>query len=223
MIGSRCDESGKVFYAPAETLSKGPLMLMGHNPGGIPNESREETIDYTLQHLDKKKGSDYLHEDWGCGPKGSKLQRSVRLLFHAINADLETTFTTNLIFFRSHSVASSSFREAAPYCWRLHRKFLAMVDPDILIVFGTSGWSPYAFIKEQTESVTDQQTYDSGHGTWKIRSFSGTLEGRHRQIFGFPHFSRYMTKPDSEGVFALRRQIAKLRRASRQTMPLSAP
>ena len=194
-------------------------MLIGHNPGGTPGNTEEESIEHTLRWLYVKVGNDYLHDNWGSGVGGSKLQRSVQCLFSAIGADLDSTFTTNLIFFRSRDVTRSQFVEAAPFCWKLHRRFLSIVQPELIIAFGTSAHSPFSFLAQTGDSVSDWRTYDARHGDWKIRSFSAVVEGRRRRIFGFPHLSRYMTKPECEGVLALRDVVAKLQKPNKAPEP----
>jgi hypothetical protein len=219
VIGPRCKESGKVYYSPASTLRESPFMLLGHNPGGTPGDSEHESIEHTLRWLHVKVGNDYLHDNWGSGVGGSRLQRSVQRLFSAVDVDLDSVFTTNLIFFRSQDVAKSQFVDAAPFCWQLHLHFLSIVQPELIIVFGTSAWSPFSFLAQMGNSNSDQRSYDAGHGDWKIRSFSAIVEGRRRQIFGFPHLSRYMTKPGCEGVVALREAVAKLQKPNKAPEP----
>jgi hypothetical protein len=210
-LRNRIQESGRVIYSPSSTFRKGLVYFMGHNPGGKPNEQPKDTIFDDLEEQTTKTKNNYDAEAWGQRGE-SKLQKSVRLLFEHIDGiTLQQTFTTNLIFFRSHTAAESEYKKNADYCWGLHKRFLGVVDPEVLIVFGSSGASPFSYIyNTYFDSVETPKTYPANHGNWKIRYLSAIIEGRRRVVFGFPHLSRYMVHPECEGVKELQKAISTL-------------
>jgi double-stranded uracil-DNA glycosylase len=61
------------------------------------------------------------------------------------------------------------------------------VRPQLVIVYGNSGQSPYRFLFNEFAADTEK-AYPSGHGDWVCRSF--VVPGRFR-VVGVPHMSRY--------------------------------
>ncbi|HTB63887.1 MAG TPA: hypothetical protein VK737_09880 [Opitutales bacterium] len=219
-LGERVNEHGRVVYSPSATFRKGPLYLMGHNPRGTGGDN-DIKISADLDEQETKKGNNYIAADWGPGAGQSKLQKSIGKLFENSLVPLKDVFTTNLIFFSSHTAGDSGYEKEATYCWEVHKKFLRVVDPEILIVFGNSGPSPFSFIWETYRtSLTDWKTYSAKHGDWEIKSFNAIIEDRKRLVFGVPHLSRYMAHPESEGIQELWKAVSKLTsKASTATLP----
>ena len=58
------DRSGYVLYSDAASLRKGPVYLLGHNPGGSPEDQSANTIRASLDALPTKTINNYLDEAW---------------------------------------------------------------------------------------------------------------------------------------------------------------
>jgi hypothetical protein len=82
--------SGYVLYSPAETLRKGQVYLLGHNPGGSPEAQAAETIQSSLDALENKTINNYLDEAWTMASGrsfpigGAPLQRRVDWLLTSL-------------------------------------------------------------------------------------------------------------------------------------------
>jgi len=143
-----------------------------------------------------KKGNEYLDEWWEnnarryCKGK-APLQRRITWLFEQLGYGIRKICASNLIFIKSEKVTDISFFDLADICWPIHQEILEIVKPKIIITFGNSEASPYAYMKRKMPNVKEQKPIKSGHGCWKCKSFVADFD--HRQIFvaGLPHMSRY--------------------------------
>lgn len=187
------DRSGHVLYSNAASLRKGPVYLLGHNPGGSSEDQAENTIRASLSALPDKKLNNYVDEAWKTASgrswsKGSApLQRRVVWLLRELGFQPRDVPASNLIFARSEDVAGSSFGQLADLCWQVHEAILRIVQPRLLLVFGNSQPSPYSFLR-QKYGMSDEVTFESGHGSWQCRAFR-TKAGM--VVVGLPHLSRY--------------------------------
>ncbi len=181
--------SGEILYSGASTLRSGQVYLLGHNPGGDPKNSKLLTLGRSLDDLPSKKTNSYLDTLWsrqravGQAP----LQRRVVWLLKSLGLEPRDVAASNLIFLRSRGAAESQFRELSKACWPVHERIIDVVQPQLVIVFGNSGQSPFGFLLRKFGADVDEYC-SSGHGNWVCRSF--LAPGRFR-VVGLPHLSRY--------------------------------
>jgi len=184
--------SGKVLYSSAATLRPGKIYLLGHNPGGSPDEHSTQTVGASLGELPAKVDNDYLDERWIDRKKlrdagDALLQRRAVWLLENLGFDVRSVAASNLLFSRSEAVVASSFFQEADLCWPVHELILGIVKPEVVIVFGNSKPSPYDYLKKRL-GLADENSFSSGHGNWSCRTVE--IPGRFRLI-GLPHLSRY--------------------------------
>jgi hypothetical protein len=182
-------ESGQVLYSAASTLRPGPTYLLGHNPGGDPNDRGLWSVGQSLDDLPTQTENSYLNALWSGQHKVGQapLQRRVVWLLESLGLKPRDVAASNLIFVRSRDAAGSRFSEYARLCWPVHQRILDVVKPRLLLVYGNSGASPFGFLRD-TFGVDVDEWCPSGHGTWMCRSFQ--VPGRFR-VVGLPHLSRY--------------------------------
>ena len=184
--------SGYVLYSDAKSLQPCPVCLLGHNPGGSPDDQADATVRASLEALPGKTLNNYLDEAWTTASQRSwskgqaPLQRRVVWLLQQLGLSPRRVPCSNLIFVRSIDVTGSSFKELSDLCWQVHEQILEIVAPKLLLVFGNSDPSPYSYLSEKLGS-TDERTCESGHGNWQCRSF----HSRDYTVVGLPHLSRY--------------------------------
>jgi hypothetical protein len=185
--------SGEVLYSAASTLRPGPVYLLGHNPGGDDQNVELPSVGASLDDLPNKTWNSYVDTQW-TGRAGIKyavgkapLQLRVKWLLENLGLVPQDVAASNLIFPRSRDAASSRFPEFSKICWPVHADILDIVRPQLVIVYGNSGLSPYKFLFEKFEADSEE-CEPSGHGTWLCRSF--VVPGRFR-VVGVPHMSRY--------------------------------
>ncbi len=199
MGGGILNESGNILYSSASTLrrsntstlQRGPVYLLGTNPGGDPKEYKYNTIQDTLDALPNKTENSYIDEKWGRRPGKQKhpLQRRVIWLLNDLdNNGLKTkdVCASNLIFQRSRNTKRKNidFKKCADICWPVHERILQVVSPSLIIAFGIE---TYYYLRSKLGNG-NEITFPSGHGTWKCRSFRSDSD---ILVVGLPHLSRY--------------------------------
>jgi hypothetical protein len=70
------------------------------------------------------------------------------------------------------------------------------VQPKILLVYGNSHASPFAYLFKKAQEdaggkVLKFEEFHSGHSSWQCKAFAVELLGRRRTVIGLPHLSRY--------------------------------
>jgi hypothetical protein len=181
------DRSGNILYSGVETLSPGPVYLLGLNPGGDPKRLSWQTLRTVLKELPSKTKNEYLDVSWQGRPPGqSVLQRRVVHLATMLGVDPRSMCATNLIFVRSREARSCGYPALAEVCWPVHEAILKTVRPRLTVCFGNSSESPYAFLRSILP-VEGETAFPSGHGTWSCRAF----RSNRMWVVGVPHLSRY--------------------------------
>ena len=179
--------SGRILYSQAYTLRRGPMYLLGLNPGGDPT-THYDTVGSSLKEILQRTENAYLDESWrNCVDGRSPLQLRVQWLLTELGFQTRDICASNLIFTRSVSATGSGYPEAAELCWPVHEKIIALVQPTFIIAFGNSGKSTYQFLRQKL-SATNEQRFPSGHGTWECKTF---VCSNGMRVFGLPHLSRY--------------------------------
>ena len=181
------NDYGELIYSSHETLCEGDIYLLGLNPGGEGHTTINDHID---QMLTKTKNS-YIAENWGNDTK-SPLQIRVKELIHALGYDIENICASNLIFKTTPSSNELCFGLAG-LCWQFHEELIELIKPKLILTFGNSKESPYAFLKEifYREKKSEEQIIAAGHGNWSCKGFHTFVNGRKTFIAGLPHMSYY--------------------------------
>jgi len=177
------DRSGEILYSGSQTLRRGPIYLLGLNPGGNPNEHKD-TVRDRLKDLPSKRRNNYLVNWGGRQPGAHPLQRGVQWLAAELGVRIEDVCASNLIFVRSPDERTSGFPESARHCWPVHRAILAVVKPKLIITFGKS---PYNFLREEFGGLLEADPLPAGHANWQCRAF----RSREMHVVGLPHMSLY--------------------------------
>lgn len=179
--------SGRILYSGAHTLRRGPMYLLGLNPGGDPT-THDDTVGSSLKDLSQRTENAYLDESWRNYAIGrSPLQLRVQWLLAELGFQTRNICASNLIFTRSADATGSGYPEVAELCWPVHEQIIEIVQPKVIVTFGNSGKSPYQFLRKKFSTGTEQ-CFPSGHGTWECITFVCPNGAR---VFGLPHLSRY--------------------------------
>ncbi len=178
--------SGSILYSAQSTLRPGRLYLLGLNPGGDP--TKHHSIGEDLDQLPLRKRNAYVHESWERQQEagGAPLQQRVRWLMGRLGQDVEDVCAANLIFARSKDASGSEYPRLADLCWPVHLAILEIVRPRLIIAYGNSSVSPYAYLRRQFGG-SSEEVFNSGHRPWKCRVFRSGGQW----IVGLPHLSRY--------------------------------
>lgn len=190
--------SGATFYSAASTLRPGDVYVLGVNPGGGPEIT--STIGDSLDQLPANMTNSYLDEDWGKGQGKAPLQQRLTKLAACLDLDLRDVCASNLVFMRSRDMSGIKFWKDAELCWPLHDLVLDTVRPKLILTFGNSADSPYAFLREKLTPSGPEDSISSGHGSWQCRGFQAKRHGNSVYVAGFPHLSRYRPLGDDGEV-----------------------
>jgi len=183
------EKPGSILYSSHETLKSGDVYLLGFNPGGAGGNPIKLSIDTMLSY----ETNAYLDECWENGKssweKGeAPLQKRVSWLLEEIGLNPREVCASNLIFFQSRKAKDIEY-SLADICWPIHEAILDIVKPKVIIAFGNSGLSSYAYLHSK---FGGQQEYKpSGHGNWRLKGFKAIIDGKAIFIAGLPHLSRY--------------------------------
>lgn len=187
-------EPGGILNSSHETLRPGSVYLLGFNPGGSNGPPLRQSITAMLSHNKNA----YLDESWSNGngswePKKAPLQRRVLWLLEQLGLEPRQVCASNLIFLQSRGTKDVSY-SLADKCWPVHEAIIEIVKPKMIIAFGNSDYSPYAFLRSMFGGM--EETMPSGHGTWKLKGFQCRVSDRPTYVAGLPHLSWY--KPEGK-------------------------
>lgn len=182
-------EPGGVLYSSHETLQPGDVYLLGFNPGGSGNRPLGESIDSMLSYSDNA----YIDECWANGvgtweAGKSPLQERICWLLTSMGLNPREVCAANLIFLQSRNASGINY-SLAKRCWVVHEAILKVVKPKLILAFGNSNVSPYAYLRAMFGG--EEESMPAGHGSWLIKRFRCEIDGRPTYIVGLPHLSRY--------------------------------
>jgi hypothetical protein len=200
------DEKGEVIYSSHETIKKGDVYLLGLNPGGNGQQHPELGNWYTIRtHLQRmlvRTENSYFDEKWknevSDYPKGdAPLQKRVKQLLTGIGIeDPKTVCSSNIIFKTSQNTNDLCFGLAG-LCWPVHEAILSIIQPKLILTFGISQISAYAFLKSLLHKNGPELTIKARHGEWMCKGFHYMREGIPTFVAAVPHLSYYSpTKKD---------------------------
>lgn len=200
------DVPGAIFYSSHATLQKGDIYLLGFNPGGEDGRPLREAIDGLLTVTENA----YIEQNWSgrrnYKPGHAPLQKRVTWLLDALGYVPENICASNLIFMQSKSAASIPYANA-DVCWPVHRAILDIVRPKLILAFGNSACSPYAYLRDMF-GTTQTEEIEAGHGNWKVKGCSITVPGDPPvYLAGLPHLSYYSPIGKSAVVSWLRAKL----------------
>ena len=178
------DEPGAVLYSGASTLRRGPVYLLGLNPGGSEGATLRQSI-----AASREEHNCYLDEQWAPGghvqPIGqSTLQRRIQALCKIMGLETRSVPASNLAFTRSTRVAThSNFRSAVDACLAVHRTFLDAIEPDLILTYGNlANFEGFAQLGKVESRLAD-------HGNWQAHRGTAVISGRSVRLANIPHMS----------------------------------
>lgn len=157
------DRSGEVLYSGSQTLRRGPIYLLGLNPGGNPDDHKQ-TVRDRFKELPSRRWNSYQVSWAGRKPGTHRLQRGVHWIANELGVKLEDVCASNLIFIRSKDERGSGYPDTARDCWPVHRAILAVVRPRLIVTFGSS---PYNFLRTEFGAFTESDPCPAGHANWQ--------------------------------------------------------
>jgi hypothetical protein len=175
---------GGVLYSGVESLKRGPVYLLGLNPGGSEGATLKDSIDGS-----RRGHNAYLDEEWAPGgnvqPKGqATLQRRIQHLCKMMGCETRDVPASNLAFTRSVRLgAHNDFPAAVKACLPVHEIFLDAIQPDFLMTFGSIDYFAQAFKIDSIESRL------ADHGNWQAHRGFASVGGRSFAFGNVPHMS----------------------------------
>ncbi|MFB2650589.1 hypothetical protein [Shewanella mangrovisoli] len=201
------DDLGEVVYSSHETLKKGDVYLLGLNPGGSgqahPETGEHYTIRSHIQRMLHRTENSYYDESWtnklSKYPVGeAPLQQRVRELLKGIGVQDPRTVCASNIIFKTSANSDEICYGLAGICWPVHEAIIEIIQPKLILTFGISAISAYAFLKELLfKGNSIELSEPSGHGNWECKGFSCSINGRSTFIAAVPHLSYYSPKNKS--------------------------
>ncbi|MEO5812842.1 MAG: hypothetical protein ABIQ63_12100 [Rhodanobacter sp.] len=194
------DMPGEILYSSHKTLQPGDVYLIGFNPGGREGTCLGESIYSTLGRTNNA----YCDEAWErdgktLGKGTAPLQQRVRWLLTQLGKVPTAVCASNLIFMQSRKADEVRYPYLADRCWPIHKAILGIVKPKVIVAFGNSKRSAFEYLHHRLGKGKKIDKRASGHGQWKLKSFSTQLNGKDIRILGIPHLSRY--SPDREEFY----------------------
>lgn len=211
---------GAVLASGVSTLAPGHAYVMGINPGGNPKETTVPIIDLLAPPDDT---SSYTHDCWQpkCeGPprcdhldsagtvKSSALvkhQKNMIALAKSLGGTPATLFSANAIFGRSTRFSTLKVetghtkQEWWDACWPVHKKFLSIVRPKMIVTLGYgAASSAFGLVHAKAGSPPWRPFSDEGgRGGWIFKARLPLDDGDsfETSVIGVPHPSYYAPGP----------------------------
>lgn len=211
---------GAVLVSGANTLTAGPVYVLGLNPGGDPVRIPRPIIESVAP---PDGTSSYTHDCWQ--PKCSEAQpcshldseglikrqflvrhqRNMIALCATLGATPQTLFSANAVFARSTAKATLreqtglSLAEWWSACWPVHQQFLAIVRPRLIVTLGYGmASSAFGLLHSQSDFRSPAPVVDEGRRSgWTFDALL-TLSGRDTlstRVVGVPHPSYFALGP----------------------------
>ena len=210
------DKKGGILYSSHETICAGDVYLIGMNPGGE-GGTAPKLSDCLLESRKNDDGNIYRQDNaYWPGTDGhhwaSQLQSRVQWLLEGLvgKEKAKKVFATNLVFIQSsnknafYKEVGMSIQEAAKACWPVHKAFLSIVRPKLILAFGNAeGFSPYRYMRDKYIGKDKECRKTFEHGTRPLKGFHTKeikeIPGQDVFVAGLPHFSwgpHYSSKID---------------------------
>ena len=198
-------EPGSVLYSGNQTIRKGKFYFLGANPGGHSDQNLGDYPDTVINQLHRKNTSsdfnEYFDGKWQIRgrrpsrPGEALLQKRIKFFFNFIGVNLKEVLSTNLVFVRSPTLEEFhlSWDDAADKCWEIHKILLSIVQPEIIIAFGSQAND---YIKKKINvirgesyevvSINESKFFSIFEGKMSIGSNNKNIK-----LISIPHLSRY--------------------------------
>jgi hypothetical protein len=188
-LGPLAERDGRVLYSSINTLRPGKLYLLGLNPGdGL---DRYHHIGGSLRDMPNHASNTYLDDDWGRGIGGHHTQQRVCFVLRALAHDPREVFATNLVFARSKSWTNEQ-AALVPICLRVHRMFLSIIQPRIVLTFGREAFQALLRASDQKSVPTSFDTgVPNGRANFSCYSNEVVLFGQKLRVICLPHLSKF--------------------------------
>jgi len=189
-LGDVAEMDGRVLYSSIDTLCSGKHYLLGLNPGvGM---DRYNNVGDSLRDMPNHTCNTYIDDEWAQGrsPGGHHVQKRVCSMLRSLGLETRSVFATNLVFARSKKWTPAQAR-LIPACLRVHRLFLEIIQPKIVLTFGKDAFE--ALLKDNPHSeVPDFDTgCPNGSYNYFCRASDVDLFGRSTRLICLPHFSKF--------------------------------
>lgn len=180
---------GSALYGQAACLDPGPLLIMGTNPGTGPMpwmSTLEESLEFKAQNPRR-----HSYVDAFSG-KTTILSTRLQWLVKQLGHDMRDVQAINLMFRATVNASELDYPNEAHACWPVHEWLIQKIRPKLLIVFGTSGPSPFNFLRKHLGwRQYTKRVYRTGHGSTKAYGVTGEIAGHELTVLGIPHPSIY--------------------------------
>ena len=90
-------------------------------------------------------------------------------------------------------------------CWPVHEAILGIVIPKLIIAFGNSVTSPYAYFSQILGG--SEESLPSRHGDWRVEGSDSQINRCSVYVAGLPHLSCYTPIGKGHVVEWLRKNI----------------
>ena len=178
MPGDFANLPGEVFSTGALAMAPGDLYVVGLNPGfgNVYPTIRDHVAEWSLESFSAFTDQCWNERCWNTDCRGLQVdarctcqrgthphQIAVRRIVERARPglDIRSVFATNAIFARSHSADSFSTEvglslgKAFSVCWPIHRYFLSIVRPRVIVSLGyMDGSSAFDLFKRKASLVS---------------------------------------------------------------------
>jgi hypothetical protein len=201
---------GKVLYSSIHTLKKGPVYLLGLNPGG---DTAKEPITLA-EHVAESPSNwnEYLDAMWAprgtfCSAGSAPMQQGARWLVEQLGLQIREVCASNLLFARSIRQGQlANEKELTDRCWPIHDWIIKLVQPRLILSIG--GRDVIDYICDQWRQPRAYATFPSGHGNWMCYMTTVKPGGSTCKLISVPHLGRYKDAKKHPEVPAWIRQMA---------------
>lgn len=190
ILKDQLNESGGIFNSSINSLKKGKYYLMGYNPGGEVEKHKKYTLENDIDSFFES-GGENLWKQINSDGWSTNLKKNLQIFlkdYIGIDNPAEVFFT-NLLFIRSNDSKSLDVenpRILAAHFWEIHKMFLNIIDPEVIIGIGydNNKLSTYNFIKKHLKNLEELKVENS-----KLKVLSGKVLEKDRLFVFFHHFS----------------------------------
>lgn len=200
---------GSILYTTFNTVQRGDYYIIGLNPGGNPGGPNDRyplyenmTLAKSLDACEDPKYNEYK-KNWREPEDGPlrlmPLQKNINhIAENFLGKQSDEICCTNLIYKTTQKDIdlSNEFLDVANLCWKVHKLLLDVIEPKLIIAFGNQDkLSPFSYIHKIAGNPKTKEEH-AFHWKYRIKYFTGDIEGRKTHVLGLPHLSRYTVYKD---------------------------
>lgn len=201
-LGPLAERDGRILYSSIDTLRPGKLYLLGLNPGD--GCDRYHQIGESLRDMPNHASNTYLDDDWGRGIGGHHTQQRVCFVLRALGHDPRDVFATNLVFARSKSWTKEQ-SALVPVCLRVHRMFLSIIQPRVVLTFGREAFQTFLRASDQAGVTAFFDTgVPNGAANFSCYANDVILFRQNLRVVCLPHLSKFKIDAQPKTVNWLR-------------------